>query len=267
MFGGVGAIMESVRSSQNDCKKKGHARNDCLKFSAWLAGCKRCMSERGTDTGELECAPTRLGGQGSATIGGEEAPRKVTASDCGLSPRLRRRNQEQGNVWQPPSTWRSNCLDRFSPLPLLTTTFESFGFDAQCMSSIIGTMVADEKNDWPPSPCCVRRSGSPSGRLYNEDGSSNGREYTCGWHQDGQRHCFTSKFHMAVTIWTIKAQRHTTWRVWNALKGHGTTRSIRGTVANQRTPVELAVEALWPACAQQDSTTLLQEQLTCSAQA
>ena len=54
--------MESVRSYRNDRKKKGHARKDCSKFSAWLAGCKRCKTEGATDTGKLECASNWLGG-------------------------------------------------------------------------------------------------------------------------------------------------------------------------------------------------------------
>ena len=67
------------------------------KFSAWLAGCKRCKTEGASDTGKLECASNWLGGQGSTTTGGEEALRKVTAIDSGVSPRLSRRSQEQGN--------------------------------------------------------------------------------------------------------------------------------------------------------------------------
>ena len=110
------------------------------------------------------------------------------------------------------------------------------------MGSIIGTMVADEMNDWPSSSCCVRRLVSPSGRRHNEDGLSNGSDFatfgtdetaelpdnivrerwethTCGWLQDGERHCFTNKLQMAVTVWTGKAQRRTAWRVLNELKG------------------------------------------------
>ena len=122
--------------------------------------------------------------------------------------------------------------------------FEGHSFDAQCMGSIIGMMAADEKNDWSPFPCYVRRLVSPSGRLHNEDGLSNGSDFstfgkdetaklpentgstgththTHGWHQDGERHCFTSKFQVAGTIWTSKAQRRTAWRVLNELKGPG----------------------------------------------
>ena len=85
---------------------------------------------------------------------------------------------------------------------------------------------------------------SPSGRLHNEDGLSNGSDFstfgkdetaklpektvrehwdtrTHGWHQDGERHCFTSKFQVAGTIWTSKAQRRTAWRVLNELQGPG----------------------------------------------
>ena len=40
-----------------------------------------------------------------------------------------------------------------------------------------------------------------------------------GWHQEGDRHCFTCRFQMAVTIWIGKAQRRTAWRVLNELKG------------------------------------------------
>ena len=45
VFRVVGVIMESVRSYRNDREKKGHARKDCSKFSAWLVGCKRRMLE------------------------------------------------------------------------------------------------------------------------------------------------------------------------------------------------------------------------------
>ena len=100
----------------------------------------------------------------------------------------------------------------------------------------------NDHNDWPLSPCCVCRLVSPSGRLHNEDGLSNGsgfvtfgadettklpdnitrerREtHTCGWHHDGERHCFTNKLQMAVTVWISKAQRSTAWRVLSSFKG------------------------------------------------
>ena len=57
--GTMGVSMETVRSSRNDCEMKGHARKDCLKFSAWLAGYQRCKSELRSDTEKLECAPNR----------------------------------------------------------------------------------------------------------------------------------------------------------------------------------------------------------------
>ena len=57
VFGVMGVIMESIRSSPNDCGEKSHARKDCSKFSAWLPGCKRCKTEEASDTGKLECAP------------------------------------------------------------------------------------------------------------------------------------------------------------------------------------------------------------------
>ena len=151
VFRVMGVIMESVRSYRNDRKKKGHARKDCSRFSAWPAGCKRCKTEGASDTGKLECASNWLGGQGSTPTGGEEALRKVTAIDSGVSPRLYRRSQEQGNEWQPSNTWRCNFLDRSSPPPPVGTMFEGHSFIAQCMGSIIGTMVACEMNDWQPS--------------------------------------------------------------------------------------------------------------------
>ena len=92
VFGVMGVIMGSVRSYRNDRKKKGHARKDCSKFSAWPAGCKRRKTEGASDTGKLECASNWLGGQGFTTTGGEEALRKVTAIDSGVSPRLCRRS-------------------------------------------------------------------------------------------------------------------------------------------------------------------------------
>ena len=105
-------------------------------------------------------------------------------------------------------------------------------------------MVADEMNVWPSSSCCVRQLGLPRRRQHNEDGSSNGRDFatfgtdeptmlpinmtrerwethTCGWHQDEQRHCFTNRFQMVVTVWTSKAQRRTAWSVLNEPHGDG----------------------------------------------
>ena len=238
----MSVIMESIRLSPIHCREKGNARKDCSKLSAWLAGCKRRKLERASDTGKLNCAPNQLGGQGSATTGGEEALRKVTTIDSGMSPCLYRRSQEQGNEWQPSNAWRFNFLDRLSPPTLVSAMLEDFGFIAQCMGSIIGTMAADEKNDWPLAPCYVCRLFLPSGRLHNEDGLSNGSDsatfgtdettklpdnitrerwetHTCGWHQDGERHCFTNKLQMPVTVWTSRAQRRTAWRVLNELKG------------------------------------------------
>ena len=110
VFGVMGVIMESVRSSRNDCKKKGHALKDCSKFSAWLAGCNWCKTDGASDTGKLECASNWLGGQGSTTTGGEEALHKVTAFDSGMPPRLYQRSQERGNEWQSSKTWRTNIL-------------------------------------------------------------------------------------------------------------------------------------------------------------
>ena len=95
VFGVMGVIMESIRPSPSDCREEGHARKDCSKFSAWLAGCKWCKTEGANDTGRLECALNWLGGQGSTTTGGEEALHKVTAIDSGMSPCLYRRSQEQ----------------------------------------------------------------------------------------------------------------------------------------------------------------------------
>ena len=96
----------------------------------------------------------------------------------GMSPCLYRRSHEQGKEWQPSNTWRNNFLDRSSPPPPVGTMFEGHSFDAQCMCSIIGMMVADEKNDWSSSPCYVCRLVSPSGRLHNEDGLSNGSDFS-----------------------------------------------------------------------------------------
>ena len=168
----LGVIMESVRHSPSDCREKGNARKDCSKLSAWQVGCERCKTEGTSDTGKLECAPSRPGGQGSATTGGEEARHQVTAIDSGVSPRMHRGIQKRGNACQSLSTWRFNFLDRLSPLALVSAMLGDFGFIAQCRGSIIGTMVADEMNDWPSSSCCVRQLGSPRGRLHNEDGSS-----------------------------------------------------------------------------------------------
>ena len=45
-------------SCRNDFEVKGHARKDCLKFSAWLVGYQRCKSElRASESEKLECAP------------------------------------------------------------------------------------------------------------------------------------------------------------------------------------------------------------------
>ena len=174
----MSVIMESIRPYSSDCREKGNARKDCSKLSAWLVGCKRRKLERASDTGKLNCAPNRLGGQGSATTGGEEALRKLTAIDSGLSPRLYRGRQEQGNEWQPSNAWRFNFRDRLSPPTLVSATLEAKDFIAQCMGCIIGMMAADDKNDWSPSPCNVRRLVSPSGRLHNEDGLSNGSDFS-----------------------------------------------------------------------------------------
>ena len=173
----MGVIMESIRSSPNDCREKGHARKDCSKFSAWLPRCKRCKTEEASDTGKLECASNWLGGQGSTTTGGEEALHKVTAIDSGMPPRLRLRSQEQGNEWQPSNTWRT-ILDRSSLPPPVGMMSEGYSFDAQRMGSIIGMMIADEKNDWSLSPCYVCRLVSPSGRLHNEDALSDGSYFS-----------------------------------------------------------------------------------------
>ena len=54
---------------------------------------------------------------------------------------------------------------------------EAKNFIAQCRGAIIGTMVADEMNDWPSSLCCVRQLGLPRRRPHNEDGSSNGGDF------------------------------------------------------------------------------------------
>ena len=59
---------------------------------------------------------------------------------------------------------------------------EDFGFIAQCMGFIIGTMAADEKNDWPLAPCFVCRLVSPCGRLHNKDGLSNGSDIVVYWY-------------------------------------------------------------------------------------
>ena len=150
----LGVIMESIRPSPSDCREKGNARKDCSKLSAWLVGCERCKTEGASDTGKLECAPNRPGGQGSATTGGEEALHQVTAIDSGESPRTHRGSQEHGNEWQPSNAWRFNFRDRLSPT-LVSAMLGTKDFIAQCRGSIIGTMVADEVNDWPSSSCCV----------------------------------------------------------------------------------------------------------------
>ena len=218
----MGVIMESVHSYRNDCRKKSHARKDCSKFSAWLARCKRCKqckTDGPSDTGKLECASNWLGGQGSAATGGEEALRNAITNDSGVSPRPHRGTQKQGKAWQSLRTWKFNFLDRLFPPTLVSAMLEDFGFIAQYMGSIVGTMVAEEMNDWQLSLCCVRPLGSPRGRLRNKDGcdfATMGTDettiprdnitrerwetYTCGRHQDGQSHCFNNKLQMAVTV-------------------------------------------------------------------
>ena len=216
----------------------------------------------------------------------------MTASDSGVSPRLYRRSQEHGNEWQPSNTWRFTFLDRMSLPPRVGTMFEGHSFIAQCMGSIIGTMVAGEMNDWQPSPCCVRRLVSPSGRLHNEDGLSSGSGFstfgkdetaklpdntttehwdvrTCGWYQDGERHSFTSKFQMAVTVWFSKAQRRTVWRVLNELMWPGGD----GWILMDTPPASVLWETATTGCVEkpvkkpEDRTILPQEQLSSSAQA
>ena len=112
------------------------------------------------------------------------------------------------------------------------------------------TLVSAMLNAWAPSSerwQQMKRTISRFPRvtfagLHNEDGSSNGSDFatfgtdettelpdnitrerwethTCGWYQDGERHCFTNKLQMAVTVWTGRAQRRTAWRVLNELKG------------------------------------------------
>ena len=204
----MGVIMGSVRSYRNDRKKKSHARKDCSRFSAWPAGCKRCKTEGASDTGKLECASNWLGGQGSTTTDGEEALRKVTAIDSGVSPRLYRRSQEQGNEWQPSSTCMCNFLDRSSPPPPVGTMFEGHSFIAQCIGSTIGTMVAGEMNNWQPSPCCVRRLVSPSGRLHNEDGLSNGSDFsTFGKDESVKPPDNTTREHWDAHLWMASGWR------------------------------------------------------------
>ena len=79
----MSVIMESLHPSPSDCREKGNTRKDCSKLSAWL------KLER---AGKLNCTQDRLAGQGSATTGGEEALRKVTTIDSGMSPCLYRRS-------------------------------------------------------------------------------------------------------------------------------------------------------------------------------
>ena len=56
-------------------------------------------------------------------------------------------------------------------------------------------------------------------KLPNNTTREHWDTHTHGRHQNGERHCFTRKFQVAVTIWTGKAQRRTAWRVLNELKG------------------------------------------------
>ena len=97
--------------------------------------------------------------EGQHSKGLLEALRKVTTIDSGMSPWLYRRNEEQGNEWQP---WRFNFWSRLSPT-LVGVMLQYLGFIAQCMGYIVGTIAADETNDWPFSSCCVRQLGLPRG--------------------------------------------------------------------------------------------------------
>ena len=101
----------------------------------------------------------------------------MTAIDSGVSLRLYRRSQEQGDERRPSNTWRFYFLDRLSQPPPVGTMFEGHSLIAQCTGSIIGTMAAGEMNDWQPCSCCVRQLVSPRGRLHNEDGSSIGSDF------------------------------------------------------------------------------------------
>ena len=121
----LGVIMESIRHSPSDCREKGNARKDCSKLSAWLVGCERCKTGGARDTGKLECAPNRPGGQGYGTTGGEEALHQVTAIDSGVSSRLHRGIQKQGNARQSLSMCRFNFLDRLSPPTLVSAMLEA----------------------------------------------------------------------------------------------------------------------------------------------
>ena len=164
--------MESIRHSPGDCREEGNARKDCSKLSAWLVGCERCKTEGASDTGKLECARNRLGGQGYGTTGGEEALHQVTAIDSGVSPRLHRGIRKQGNARQSLSTWRFNFLDRLSPPTLVSAMLVAKDFIAQCMGSIIGTMVDEMSASWVYQGCdCTTKI----------------------------EQCFTDKFQMSVT--------------------------------------------------------------------
>ena len=85
--------------------------------------------------------------------------------------------------------------------------------------------------------------------------------------QDEERHCFTSKFQMAVTIWTNKAPRRTAWRVLNALEGHGTTQSVHNTVAKSTYARWITRGSTLSSVRARRQHDLAQEQLTSSAQA
>ena len=62
------------------------------------------------------------------TTGGEEALHQVTAIDSGVSSRLHRGIQKQGNPRQSLITWRFNFLDRLSPPTLVSAMLEAKWF-------------------------------------------------------------------------------------------------------------------------------------------
>ena len=143
----------------------------------------------------------------------------------------RARTEESRNE----GTHASRCVrDPLTPPTLVGAMLEAKDFIVLSMGSIIGMMVADEMNDWPSSsfsvcPNWVYQVGANTKKMdcAMEVTLLNLvlmtakllETHSCGWHQDGEHHCFTNKFQMPVTVWTTKAQRPTAGRVLNVLNG------------------------------------------------
>eukprot|EP01065_Artemidia_motanka_P029327 TRINITY_DN35467_c0_g1_i1.p1 TRINITY_DN35467_c0_g1~~TRINITY_DN35467_c0_g1_i1.p1 ORF type:complete len:440 (+),score=168.81 TRINITY_DN35467_c0_g1_i1:46-1320(+) len=183
--------------------------------------------------------------------------------------------QEWGSM---PAGFMAGFLKAFPADSLLTAAPQCFDFNAGYRASITSAIAASTQNGTLLHPEQACRFDSFNVQFYNNEGDlSDGSDfpksgsdaalaklldnsstdcwddYTYGWYQNGQHHCYASKFLTTARIWATIAAQCNRWRKQQGVAGR--SEFVFGTAVDQLSPDGSSGGLPWPVYAVQKDTS------------